>query len=211
VLPQMNPIDLGQIAAGLQGSTFEPLGLPKLETLLLDVLDRLAAVELQSGAYSGAAVELLMRMPQQQQQQSAGDGRSSSSNSSRFGRPGSSSSSSMSSSSSSSVERRRRSSAGPAVGTAADVSSSRSSTTSTSKSSDGQAAAAAAEDVEVAGLKQQLHLQQQQPSAVAAELFTPDLDSLEISGAFDMTVVQHVSSGGDAMGSISKTAPAAAV
>ncbi|WIA21123.1 hypothetical protein OEZ85_005438 [Tetradesmus obliquus] len=51
-LPQMSPIDLGQVAAALQGSTFEPLGLPKLETLLLDVLDRLAAVELQSGQFA---------------------------------------------------------------------------------------------------------------------------------------------------------------
>jgi hypothetical protein len=93
------------------------------------------------------------------------------------------------------------------VVTAAEVSS------SSTSSIDGQAAAAGAEDAEVAALKQQLLLQvqQHQPAATAAGSFSPDLDSLEIAGAFDMTVVQQVGSGDDAANSISKTAPAAAL
>ena len=62
VLSQMSPVDLGQVASALQSPVLEPLQLPKLESLLLDVLDRLATVELQSGAYIRAAVERLMRM-----------------------------------------------------------------------------------------------------------------------------------------------------
>ncbi|KAF6263227.1 hypothetical protein COO60DRAFT_485251 [Scenedesmus sp. NREL 46B-D3] len=208
VLPQMNPIDLGQVAAALQGSTFEPLGLPKLETLLLDVLDRLAALELQSGAYSRAAVELLMRMPQQQQLVDDGHSNSNSSSSMKFGRPGTTGSSSVSCSS---RERRKRSTALAAVGVAAAVNS------SSASSSDGApAAAAASEDVVAAAVKQQLllHLQQQQSTATTAESFSPDLDSLNVLGAFDMAVIQQVSSSGDARSSSSssssKTAPAAA-
>lgn len=82
VLSEMNPIDLGQVAAALQSPVLEPLQLPKLEALLLDVLDQLAAVELQSGAYSRAALELLMRIPAV-----AGEaGRASSESSSKDGR-----------------------------------------------------------------------------------------------------------------------------
>ncbi|KAF8056871.1 TBC2 [Scenedesmus sp. PABB004] len=62
-LPRMNAVDLGQLAAALQGPTFERLQLPKLEALLLAVLDRLATLEGASGAYSQAAIEMLLRMP----------------------------------------------------------------------------------------------------------------------------------------------------
>lgn len=58
----MRPVDLGQVASALQSPVLEPLQLPKLESLLLDVLDKLASVELQSGAYSRVAVEMLMKM-----------------------------------------------------------------------------------------------------------------------------------------------------
>lgn len=58
----MNPVDLGQVAAALQGPTFQPLHLSKLEGLLLDVLDRLAALEVSSGAYSKAAMHMLLKM-----------------------------------------------------------------------------------------------------------------------------------------------------
>jgi hypothetical protein len=58
----MNPVDLGQVAAALQGPTLQPLELPKLEALLSEVLDRLAAVEVASGAYSKAAVHMLLRI-----------------------------------------------------------------------------------------------------------------------------------------------------
>uniref|UniRef100_A0A383VCV1 FAST kinase leucine-rich domain-containing protein n=1 Tax=Tetradesmus obliquus TaxID=3088 RepID=A0A383VCV1_TETOB len=209
-LPQMSPIDLGQVAAALQGLTFEPLGLPKLETLLLDVLDRLAAVELQSGAYSRAAVELLMRMPQQQQQQrqAAKDahGSSSSSSSSQYVQLGSNFSSSGSSSGG--RERRKRSTATPAEETAAAAAAAAASADSSSAGV--PAASAASADPEVEALKQQLLLQvqQQQPVATTAELFAPDLDSLGVLGAFDMAVV---SSDDGRSSNNSKAAPAAAV
>lgn len=58
----MNPVDLGQVAAALQGPTLQPLELPKLEVLLSEVLDRLAAVEVASGGYSKAAVHMLLRI-----------------------------------------------------------------------------------------------------------------------------------------------------
>lgn len=61
-LGSMNPVDLGQVAAALQGPTFQPLHLSKLEGLLLDVLDRLAALEVSSGAYSKAAMHMLLKM-----------------------------------------------------------------------------------------------------------------------------------------------------
>jgi hypothetical protein len=59
----MNPVDLGQVASALQGKTFAGLQLPKLEAFTLDVLDRLAAIEVQSAGYSKAAVELLLKVP----------------------------------------------------------------------------------------------------------------------------------------------------
>lgn len=59
----MNPVDLGQVASALQGPTFGPLQLPKLQALLGDVSDRLASVELASGAYSKAALRMLLSMP----------------------------------------------------------------------------------------------------------------------------------------------------
>lgn len=58
----MNPVDLGQVASALRGPTFAPLELPKLESLLGEVLERLAEVETASGAYSKAAVHMLLKI-----------------------------------------------------------------------------------------------------------------------------------------------------
>jgi hypothetical protein len=65
----MNPVDLGQVAAALQGPTFRPLELPKLEALLSEVLDKLTAVEVASGAYSKAAVHMLLKINGSAEQQ----------------------------------------------------------------------------------------------------------------------------------------------
>jgi hypothetical protein len=74
----MNPVDLGLIAAALQGPTLKPLELQKLEVLLGEVLDRLSSLEVSSGAYSKAAMHMLLKMKAQ-------DGSSSSGGSSRVG------------------------------------------------------------------------------------------------------------------------------
>jgi hypothetical protein len=58
----MNPVDLGQVASALRGPTFALLELPKLESLLGEVLERLAEVETASGAYSKAAVHMLLKI-----------------------------------------------------------------------------------------------------------------------------------------------------
>lgn len=72
VLDSLNPVDLGQVAAALQGPTFRPLELPKLEALLSDVLDKLTEVETASGAYSKAAVHMLLKIEGSRVQQPGG-------------------------------------------------------------------------------------------------------------------------------------------
>jgi hypothetical protein len=86
VLDCMNPVDLGQVAAALQGSTFRPLQLPKLEALLGDVLARLAALEVTSGAYSRAAVRMLLKMQSSGGGSGSGSSSGSGGSSSRFRR-----------------------------------------------------------------------------------------------------------------------------
>jgi len=76
------------VATALQHSTLADLQLPKLERLLLDVLDRLAAVEVQSGAYSRAVMEQLMRWPQAQAAASSSAGSSNGSSSGDTGGSG---------------------------------------------------------------------------------------------------------------------------
>lgn len=83
VLDSMNPVDLGLIAAALQGPTLKPLELQKLEVLLGEVLDRLASLEVSSGAYSKAAMHMLLKMKAQDGSSSVGS--SGSSGSSRVG------------------------------------------------------------------------------------------------------------------------------
>jgi hypothetical protein len=74
----MNPVDLGLIAAALQGPTLKPLELQKLEVLLGEVLQRLGSLEVASGAYSKAAMHMLLKMKGQDGSAGSSSGSSSS-------------------------------------------------------------------------------------------------------------------------------------